>query len=113
MHDVPRSPYWKKFKEAYTVLEAMRNETKRMADDGAASGRLEKVAKFAKRSLVIIGLLAAATLGAVGWTLARNDMEEKVFEFQLGKPLEATVKQTRLPLSGQNNWGMINVAWLV
>ena len=47
MHDVPRSPYWKKFKEAYTVLEAMRNETKRMADDGAASGRLETVAKFA------------------------------------------------------------------
>jgi len=46
MHDVPRSPYWKKFKEAYTVLEAMREETKRMADDGAASGRLEKVAKF-------------------------------------------------------------------
>lgn len=47
MHDVPRSPYWKKFKEAYTVLESMRNETKRMADDGAASGRLETVAKFA------------------------------------------------------------------
>lgn len=62
-----------------------------------------------KRSLVIIGLLATVTLGAVGWTLARNDMEEKVFEFQLGKPLEATAKQTRLPLSGQNNWGMINV----
>lgn len=47
MHDVPRSPYWKKFKEAYTVLEAMRDETKRMADDGAATTRLEKVAKFA------------------------------------------------------------------
>ena len=47
MHDVPRGPYWKKFTEAFTVLEAMREETKRMADDGAASGRLEKVAKFA------------------------------------------------------------------
>lgn len=46
MHDVPRSPYWKKFKEAYTVLEAMRDETKRMTDDGVASGRLDKVAKF-------------------------------------------------------------------
>ena len=46
MHDVPRSHYWKNFTEAFTVLEAMRVETKRMADDGAASGRLEKVAKF-------------------------------------------------------------------
>ena len=65
-----------------------------------------------KRSLAIIGLLAAVALGVVGLTMARNDMKEnaaeKVFEFQLGKPLEATVKQTTLPLSGQNNWGMIN-----
>lgn len=46
MHDVPRSPYWKKFKEAFTVFEAMRAEMARMADDGAAAARLEKVAKF-------------------------------------------------------------------
>lgn len=66
MHDVPRSPYWKKFKEAYTVLEAMRNEIKRMADDGAASGRLEKVAKFAQTPKMQEALQEISR-GKAGW----------------------------------------------
>lgn len=35
-------------------------------------------------------------------------MEEKVFEFQLGKTLEETAKQTKLHLTGQNTNGMID-----
>ena len=65
-----------------------------------------------KRRWAIVGLLAAIALGIVGFTVAkddaRSDMEERVFEFQLGKTLEETAKKTTLPLSGQNNWGMVN-----
>ncbi|MBT9568220.1 MAG: hypothetical protein IV085_07960 [Thiobacillus sp.] len=69
-----------------------------------------------KRSWVIMGLLAAVVLGGVGLTIARNGMEEsaaeKVFEFQLGKTMEATANQTRLPLSGGNTNGLLDAGYM-
>ena len=65
-----------------------------------------------KRRLAIVLLLAAVVLGGVGLTIARNGMEEnaaeKIFEFQLGKTMEATANQTRLPLSGGNTNGLLD-----
>lgn len=37
---------------------------------------------------------------------------EKVFEFQLGKTMEATANQTRLPLSGGNTDGLIDAGFM-
>ena len=68
------------------------------------------------RRLAIMGLLAAVVLGGAGLTIARNSMEEnaaeKVFEFQLGKTMEATANQTRLPLSGGNTNGLLDAGYM-
>jgi hypothetical protein len=45
-HDVPDSRYWPRFKEAFDILDAERKEMLRIASDGSAIARLEKVAKF-------------------------------------------------------------------
>lgn len=42
----PPSQYWSKFNEAFYVLELERKELKRIADDSAATARLQKVAQF-------------------------------------------------------------------
>ncbi|WP_454688738.1 DUF2515 family protein [Achromobacter aloeverae] len=43
---LPVSKYWSKFREAFYVLDEARRELTRIAQDGAAFGRLEKTAKF-------------------------------------------------------------------
>jgi hypothetical protein len=43
---MPPSQYWPKFDEAFYVMDEERKELKRIADDGAATARLQKVAQF-------------------------------------------------------------------
>lgn len=43
---IPPSGYWPRFNEAFYVMEEERKELSRIADDGAATARLQKVAQF-------------------------------------------------------------------
>ena len=43
---LPPSPYWPAFNEAFYVMEEERRELSRVAADGAAAGRLQKIAQF-------------------------------------------------------------------
>lgn len=45
-YHLPTSSYWGKFKEAYYVLEEERRELSRVANDAAATSRLQSMARF-------------------------------------------------------------------
>lgn len=45
-YHTPLSNYWPKFEEAFYVMDEERRELKRVADDSAATARLQKVAQF-------------------------------------------------------------------